>query len=173
MVRFIINNIEQLLYSKVRFTFQYGQIYYSSIFHVNNHTNEIYIPIWLDLLSELSVVMNTVTVYLHSNMVRFIIIKLIITCIHIYIFTFQYGQIYYKTKTEKIIKIKLIYIPIWLDLLYQNFRFLLHHPLHLHSNMVRFIIYFPEHFRRRQFYLHSNMVRFIIFLQKILLSKCS
>ena len=36
--------------------------------------------------------------------------------------------------------IPLIYIPIWLDLLFQNYFQFLHFLAHLHSNMVRFII---------------------------------
>ena len=58
--------------------------------------------------------------YLHSNMVRFIII-----------------MINYDTYYENY-----IYIPIWLDLLYYIDKYNKEHNKNLHSNMVRFIIRF-------------------------------
>ena len=55
-------------------------------------------------------------------------------------FTFQYGQIYYSIFLLSVSASKLIYIPIWLDLLYQQEQQAQQQVLHLHSNMVRFII---------------------------------
>ena len=80
--------------------------------------NAIYIPIWLDLLwpaynSEFIEVKD-----LHSNMVRFIIIRI-----------FPYPS-----------QISSIYIPIWLDLLFELITCELAPEPDLHSNMVRFII---------------------------------
>ena len=80
----------------------------------------------------------------------------------------------------------IIYIPIWLDLLYDKDLWKRLENENLHSNMVRFIIiiFFSIHFIINQIYipiwldllfffkkvldkiyfnLHSNMVRFIIF----------
>ena len=74
MVRFIIHNI--------RFNFSFKVL--------------IYIPIWLDLLSLLYPYSFYRILYLHSNMVRFIIFLKQKT-------TYTTGQ---------------IYIPIWLDLLF-------------------------------------------------------
>ena len=55
-------------------------------------------------------------------------------------FTFQYGQIYYARDYRFFFISKIIYIPIWLDLLFL-YLYLVHRKLfHLHSNMVRFII---------------------------------
>ena len=56
--------------------------------------------------------------YLHSNMVRFIILS---------------SRCLYKNKY-------IIYIPIWLDLLFVLVLFFAPTRRHLHSNMVRFII---------------------------------
>ena len=118
-------------------------------------------------------------------MVRFIIFSARIASPRSSNFTFQYGQIYYRLYRYSATRIIKLYIPIWLDLLYllcvnQN-----RSKQHLHSNMVRFIIY--RYGRRvsesNEFYipiwldllyninknrldriiiLHSNMVRFII-----------
>ena len=55
------------------FTFQYGQIYYQGI----------------------NAGIDGIKNYLHSNMVRFIIVNLGGITINAGIFTFQYGQIYY------------------------------------------------------------------------------
>ena len=41
-------------------------------------THLIYIPIWLDLLSEMSLITETVFQNLHSNMVRFIILAVLL-----------------------------------------------------------------------------------------------
>ena len=83
-----------------------------------------------------------------------------------------------------------IYIPIWLDLLFQLYEWKVIHSIYLHSNMVRFIIneleiikkfatkiYIPiwldllcrRHCRKKSIHgnLHSNMVRFIIKLEII------
>ena len=56
----------------------------------------IYIPIWLDLLYLAAGDSASSQVYLHSNMVRFIINKSKNTIIKNIGFTFQYGQIYYQ-----------------------------------------------------------------------------
>ena len=101
------------------------------------------------------------------------------------LFTFQYGQIYYKQEANHKQRFSTIYIPIWLDLLYYLIVSVVHSHLNLHSNMVRFIIRKPSGIRRndniiyipiwldllstyhkntysQQKHLHSNMVRFII-----------
>ena len=57
---------------------------------------------------------------------------------------------------------KSIYIPIWLDLLYNKPLKSFPSPQNLHSNMVRFIIDTPASILFDRRYLHSNMVRFII-----------
>ena len=59
------------------------------------HTINIYIPIWLDLLSKEYINQRTTWFDLHSNMVRFIISQ----------------------KAAYRINRGIIYIPIWLDLL--------------------------------------------------------
>ena len=76
MVRFIIDTSADAYNHRIIFTFQYGQIYYLSYFHL------IY-PLEL---------------HLHSNMVRFIIEFDKNLTINSMIFTFQYGQIYYSKK---------------------------------------------------------------------------
>ena len=55
-------------------------------------------------------------------------------------FTFQYGQIYYFKVYFIKRSIKLIYIPIWLDLLLEVVIQSFYNLNDLHSNMVRFII---------------------------------
>ena len=78
----------------------------------------IYIPIWLDLLSLQNADLKRLKKYLHSNMVRFIILL-----------------------TELIQNHQeIIYIPIWLDLLFEVRLYELLFLPHLHSNMVRFIM---------------------------------
>ena len=51
----------------------------------------IYIPIWLDLLSFFGCESESVKLYLHSNMVRFIIFYLFKKKQFVSTFTFQYG----------------------------------------------------------------------------------
>ena len=63
---------------------------------INNCKNEvtevkIYIPIWLDLLLNLSTIFLCFFRYLHSNMVRFIIFTLNLENDGFIVFTFQYG----------------------------------------------------------------------------------
>ena len=53
--------------------------------------DNIYIPIWLDLLWQIISVIYKVIKHLHSNMVRFIIIGCIPKWFRIGKFTFQYG----------------------------------------------------------------------------------
>ena len=73
MVRFIIMyNLHIYSFSK-RFTFQYGQIYYFFRAYSFPALFKIYIPIWLDLLLQRRLCKYRTTIYLHSNMVRFII----------------------------------------------------------------------------------------------------
>ena len=122
-------------------------------------------------------------------MVRFIIFSTGARQAYINPFTFQYGQIYYKNEALDKAVDYLIYIPIWLDLLCCTFELLKSFILHLHSNMVRFIIFKSMVIlRQNNFiyipiwldllysmsrglyisgqYLHSNMVRFIISSEK-------
>ena len=57
----------------------------------NNKCDAIYIPIWLDLLSGLIKELSKINVYLHSNMVRFIIPPPSAFLCKAILFTFQYG----------------------------------------------------------------------------------
>ena len=77
------------------FTFQYGQIYYVDNTVERSQFMVIYIPIWLDLLCQVSC--NSLALFfdLHSNMVRFIICASQFMPLSADKFTFQYGQIYY------------------------------------------------------------------------------
>ena len=73
MVRFIIN-IEISEWSGLPvFTFQYGQIYYMKYVKRYRIKYQVYIPIWLDLLSIKDFCLKNSGGRLHSNMVRFII----------------------------------------------------------------------------------------------------
>ena len=56
-----------------------------------NDYYKIYIPIWLDLLLLSIETSVSFSIYLHSNMVRFIMMEKIIICLLNQIFTFQYG----------------------------------------------------------------------------------
>ena len=121
-------------------------------------------------------------------MVRFIIQLIDGSNIQTPLFTFHYGQIYYKRKSRSRRRTLKIYIPLWLDLL---FRFILKLELkmknlhstmvrfiipirssrkfiksNLHSTMVRFIIFIPIQKKKRRANLHSTMVRFIMRVQK-------
>ena len=51
----------------------------------------IYIPIWLDLLSSKPEITKPGELYLHSNMVRFIIYEGVFMARGWNLFTFQYG----------------------------------------------------------------------------------
>ena len=81
------------------FTFHYGQIYYPSSRSVVSRQPSIYIPLWLDLLYISYISLATNSLNLHSTMVRFIIWKKLYTTSKEIIFTFHYGQIYYKRST--------------------------------------------------------------------------
>ena len=140
MVRFIIFTGFSRKSQSVPFTFQYGQIYYEQANGVMNNALQIYIPIWLDLLCLLDCSLSVELYYLHSNMVRFIIMKHARTRASIKTFTFQYGQIYYLCWCSFSCPFIYIYIPIWLDLLYKSYTILQRISQNLHSNMVRFII---------------------------------
>ena len=140
MVRFIIMIVRGAQFAISKFTFQYGQIYYKRFNSFSSLLNNIYIPIWLDLLSIYQNQKLKNKINLHSNMVRFIIMIVRGAQFAISKFTFQYGQIYYKRFNSFSSLLNNIYIPIWLDLLY-NYKFKLFITLtNLHSNMVRFII---------------------------------
>ena len=95
MVRFIIINKKTKTKSIRRFTFQYGQIYYTDADNEVENGIRIYIPIWLDLLLWHDYLLRYKKEDLHSNMVRFIMMVRIAMSIENIIFTFQYGQIYY------------------------------------------------------------------------------
>ena len=167
MVRFIIYKDAEMRAAVIKFTFQYGQIYYAFLKSSRGNGKYIYIPIWLDLLC----------------------FRLIRQRNRFDEFTFQYGQIYYSASFLLPLSFPSIYIPIWLDLLYvkdgnitrsrQNLhsnmvRFIIlqphdkceQHLKNLHSNMVRFIIYYETSIYFIRYYLHSNMVRFIIYLRR-------
>ena len=148
---------------KQAFTFQYGQIYYLYFLIIPINLKQIYIPIWLDLLytqKEIDEINEEIFTFqygqiyydytdllnqnvvsnLHSNMVRFIISIRRNTRTTKILFTFQYGQIYYIIKNRKKQENKIIYIPIWLDLLCLPLFVNRLAYRDLHSNMVRFII---------------------------------
>ena len=74
MVRFIIDDNSIIQIAKSQFTFQYGQIYYLFLSLYDFNQSQIYIPIWLDLLYIFLISSLLSLSYLHSNMVRFIII---------------------------------------------------------------------------------------------------
>ena len=92
-----------------------------------------------------------ITENLHSNMVRFIIGVGDMYGHGLGVFTFQYGQIYYDEIERAFTQLKLIYIPIWLDLLQYYKQQTILMQMNLHSNMVRFIIY--DEMREKQSYL--------------------
>ena len=108
----------------------------------------IYIPIWLDLLSLSKQQKKYKNINLHSNMVRFIIPSDETLGRPKYLFTFQYGQIYYKRIKSFSSRRNRIYIPIWLDLLSYSIQQVMQTKKYLHSNMVRFIIVCYGHSRR-------------------------
>ena len=86
--------------SKKKFTFQYGQIYYFLRDTEITFRTIIYIPIWLDLLLDYNLNIYVLESNLHSNMVRFIMIYTTSQIIILILFTFQYGQIYYGSKSK-------------------------------------------------------------------------
>ena len=163
MVRFIITALVDNIVRSYGFTFQYGQIYYLLPLSRLPKRDNIYIPIWLDLLFSHLHFLYPCPSHLHSNMVRFIM----------------------SLNISAVYELNLIYIPIWLDLLSEKKELDSLFSAHLHSNMVRFIIYKEAilkewekrfTFQYGQIYyaqasaqaqaeaedLHSNMVRFII-----------
>ena len=140
MVRFIIDVNKYSVDYKLKFTFQYGQIYYAVYVDRMPRSMFIYIPIWLDLLCVFLIQKNIQSNYLHSNMVRFIIDIIQQLFYFKIVFTFQYGQIYYSLIIFVKSLILQIYIPIWLDLLFFNNLCKIFDFTNLHSNMVRFII---------------------------------
>ena len=118
MVIFIMTMDEIRATRCKEFTFQYGYIYYR--FVVDNRS-----------LRHL---------YLHSNMVIFIILQK--PALHALVtwFTFQYGYIYYYNTLAATRPGSLIYIPIWLYLLLSLPYSMVPTLANLHSNMVIFII---------------------------------
>ena len=141
MVRFIIKQQEIIDSLTSRFTFQYGQIYYPQKQACFILLSFIYIPIWLDLLFSSCDFFQLPIPHLHSNMVRFIIHPKYYRLANQPQFTFQYGQIYYEYSPDVERPHYHIYIPIWLDLLLTLPLSISFYNNHLHSNMVRFIIY--------------------------------
>ena len=95
MVIFIINGLNPLAADATGFTFQYGYIYYFVFIVKFISIKDIYIPIWLYLLSNLYQALRSTLQNLHSNMVIFII--------YLQLFSFHFWIA--------------IYIPIWLYLL--------------------------------------------------------
>ena len=139
MVRFIILFLTCAVDVQKKFTFQYGQIYYTKNKRKISTATRIYIPIWLDLLFVRGIAPTPSLFDLHSNMVRFIIKASSPLSSSMTRFTFQYGQIYYLLGTSIFFLFRaftfqygqiyyfyfinifpnrqVIYIPIWLDLL--------------------------------------------------------
>ena len=117
MVRFIIVRNQTYTLEEVLFTFHYGQIYYRLQNHEENCKTNIYIPLWLDLLSIRKTKTIRKRMYLHSTMVRFIIDPKYFRNDATLQFTFHYGQIYYGKRMGKFHGSIAIYIPLWLDLL--------------------------------------------------------
>ena len=140
MVRFIIRLGSEISQGINAFTFQYGQIYYAFALQLYAEMNAIYIPIWLDLLFLYMLLVLLLVANLHSNMVRFIMNRLMAAGDGAEAFTFQYGQIYYEAEQKWFRTKKAIYIPIWLDLLLLKLYNIYKKDINLHSNMVRFII---------------------------------
>ena len=163
MVRFIIDAEDEQNQVIVKFTFQYGQIYYDEIkpywTSSPNHLHSNMVRFIIEAVNSSGPGNREFTfqygqIYytsylktqprfnqnLHSNMVRFIMIIKSLLIINFVLFTFQYGQIYYPLRTAYGGRPQLIYIPIWLDLLYILKNWLDKNVYDLHSNMVRFII---------------------------------
>ena len=122
------------------FTFHYGQIYYELLHNEEFDNENIYIPLWLDLLLAKSKGLGYRYANLHSTMVRFIMTALQVIKITYTTFTFHYGQIYYFQRQSEQAQQERIYIPLWLDLLYKLLFRAKHERVYLHSTMVRFII---------------------------------
>ena len=120
MVRFIINHEDGNIDYDSIFTFQYGQIYYFPETEAVNSSGPIYIPIWLDLLCICDKRRR-----LHS----WIYIPIWLDLLFIIKNGIEYDSLG-------------IYIPIWLDLLFMLKQKLITKCEDLHSNMVRFIIYY-------------------------------
>ena len=139
MVRFIIKRKSFRAKQKVIFTFQYGQIYYlKALFALNQQLLFTFQYGQIYYVAN-SYSMSRSKLYLHSNMVRFIIFTLNKSSPFQEPFTFQYGQIYYLNIFSRSFSsysfsfqygqiyypfVKWsrglgsdIYIPIWLDLL--------------------------------------------------------
>ena len=185
MVRFIMRVQKSYARLTFRFTFQYGQIYYRRISKKSFSRCIIYIPIWLDLLQLTKFLSSLMTTDLHSNMVRFIIklslyllsllrdlhsnmVRFIILqderkTMKVPRFTFQYGQIYYKSLISSVVINDEIYIPIWLDLLYTYINIIedILKKFTFQYGQIYYLKLVKEQ-REAGFYLHSNMVRFII-----------
>ena len=75
-------------------------------------------------------------------------------------FTFHYGQIYYCSRSYICLVYITVYIPLWLDLLSYILVDNIKSPLGLHSTMVRFIIYFSARFLKsnQRFTFHYGQI---------------
>ena len=144
MVRFIIKGQLPIVNITFEFTFHYGQIYYLTIGKALLSYPTVYIPLWLDLLSEILNLGIAQGKGLHSTMVRFIIKKEQFADYSFLLFTFHYGQIYYILNLFIFIYIPLVYIPLWLDLLFASASLNCRYLTSLHSTMVRFIILYDR-----------------------------
>ena len=160
MVRFIIKSDNPQIKFSSRFTFHYGQIYYSLRRSGKRYDDEIYIPLWLDLLSKRREFKILISIHLHSTMVRFIILTRLNYFRNLILFTFHYGQIYYSQVVSVKSYVDYIYIPLWLDLLFEKYETEGVFKKNLHSTMVRFIIYRDDGFRDcdKKFTFHYGQI---------------
>ena len=116
-----------LLFKRIRktkqrrniFTFQYGQIYYLQVAFLSDLKSENLHSNMVRFIIRKLIVLVLISPHLHSNMVRFIIKQMEENNARRKRFTFQYGQIYYTLQVL----------------------FLVLSVFDLHSNMVRFIIF--------------------------------
>ena len=185
MVRFIIFTLQFEKLGFIVFTFQYGQIYYHYICFNFSLKVTIYIPIWLDLLS-MSFWKDAYNyIYLHSNMVRFIIQVFLQICTLVLAIYIPIWLDLLSAEDLTLIGQEAIYIPIWLDLLLSSLHvkkslFMIftfqYGQIYYSVFIVKFIsvknIYIPIWLDLLLLHrlalvllnthLHSNMVRFII-----------
>ena len=148
MVRFIIKKCGIWGNILHRFTFHYGQIYYLSFCLYFGLKHCIYIPLWLDLLFFFRFCNNGIRIYLHSTMVRFIIFYNNLVILMLLLFTFHYGQIYYRCCSIYACIWIAIYIPLWLDLLFVT-------PLSLEVGFLLFTFHYGQIY-------YDYVVRYII-----------
>ena len=98
-----------------KFTFHYGQIFNSNQTKYEEPLKVIYIPLWLDFQSDQHILKPILYTDLHSTMVRFSILILILQIIQKLKFTFHYGQIFNNIWRHSESICVQIYIPLWLD----------------------------------------------------------